>query len=223
VASATSLPCALTTSASAIAIVRPACRTRPCASSSRPSGFTERTKLTLRMRSLDRAVVAALPRRADPAHVGPGSPTSPAQYPACAQVRSCRVMARVEPIALEPVDALTITTLVDNLTDILLVDEGPAVRPRMGSGPRVPAAALEGGEAFDALRAEHGFAALVTFSRGGREHRVLFDTGISPNSGRRLPDTEFSLKLAGAVPRAASKETTRLPGPSSDDLATDLA
>ena len=90
-------------------------------------------------------------------------------------------MPDVEPIALEPVDALTITTLVDNLTDILLVDEGPAVRPKMGSGPRVPAPALEGGEAFDALRAEHGFAALVTFSRGGRDHRVLFDTGISPD------------------------------------------
>ena len=46
-------------------------------------------------------------------------------------------MPDVESIALEPVDALTITTLVDNLTDILLVDEGPAVRPKMGSGPRV--------------------------------------------------------------------------------------
>ena len=90
-------------------------------------------------------------------------------------------MGDIEPIALEPVDALTITTLVDNVTDILLVDEGPARRPRMGSGPRVRAAALAGGEAFDALRAEHGFAALVTFSRGGREHRVLFDTGISPD------------------------------------------
>jgi 7,8-dihydropterin-6-yl-methyl-4-(beta-D-ribofuranosyl)aminobenzene 5'-phosphate synthase len=28
---------------------------------------------------------------------------------------------------------------------------------------------------------EHGFAALVTISQGGREHRVLFDTGISPD------------------------------------------
>src|SRR6476661_8750050 len=90
-------------------------------------------------------------------------------------------MADIEPITLEPVDALTITTLVDNLTDILLVDQGPAVRPKMGSGPRVPAPALAGGEAFDALRAEHGFAALVTFTRAGRQHRVLFDTGISPD------------------------------------------
>jgi 7,8-dihydropterin-6-yl-methyl-4-(beta-D-ribofuranosyl)aminobenzene 5'-phosphate synthase len=87
----------------------------------------------------------------------------------------------IEPIALEPVDTLSITTLVDNVTDILLVDEGPARRPKLGSGPRVPAPVLDSGEAFDALRAEHGFAALVTFSRGDREHRLLFDTGISPD------------------------------------------
>ncbi len=32
-------------------------------------------------------------------------------------------------IPLEPVDRLTVTTLVDNVTDLLLVDEGPATRP----------------------------------------------------------------------------------------------
>ena len=90
-------------------------------------------------------------------------------------------MAEVEPIPLEPVDALTVTTLVDNVTDILLGDEGPARRPPIGSGPRVPASVLIDGEAFDALRAEHGFAALVTVTRAGRQHRVLFDTGISPD------------------------------------------
>jgi 7,8-dihydropterin-6-yl-methyl-4-(beta-D-ribofuranosyl)aminobenzene 5'-phosphate synthase len=90
-------------------------------------------------------------------------------------------MALVERIPLEPVDALTVTTLVDNVTDILLMDEGPARRPPIGLGPRVPASVLIDGEAFDALRAEHGFAALVTVTRAGRQHRVLFDTGISPN------------------------------------------
>jgi 7,8-dihydropterin-6-yl-methyl-4-(beta-D-ribofuranosyl)aminobenzene 5'-phosphate synthase len=87
----------------------------------------------------------------------------------------------IDPIALQPVDRLAITTLVDNVTDILLVDEGPARRPRLRDGPRVPATLLDTGEAFDALRAEHGFAALVSFTRGDREHRVLFDTGISPD------------------------------------------
>ena len=96
------------------------------------------------------------------------------------QLRPYSSIGDIEPIALEPVDTLAITTLVDNVTDILLVDEGPARRPRLGSGPRVPAPVLDGGEAFDALRAEHGFAALVTFTRSDREHRVLFDTGISP-------------------------------------------
>ena len=90
-------------------------------------------------------------------------------------------MAEVERIPLEPVDAVTVTTLVDNVTDILLVDEGPARRPEIGSGPRVPASVLIDGEAFDALRAEHGFAALVTVTVAGRQHRVLFDTGISPD------------------------------------------
>lgn len=91
------------------------------------------------------------------------------------------IMSELEPIALQPVDALTVTTLVDNVTDILLGDEGPARRPPLGSGPRVPAPVLDVGEAFDALRAEHGFAALVTVTRDGRDHRVLFDTGISPD------------------------------------------
>ena len=76
---------------------------------------------------------------------------------------------------------LEITTLVDNVADMLLVDEGPARRPKLGSGPRVPAPVLDSGEAFDALRAEHGFAALVSFSRGDQDHSVLFDTGLSPD------------------------------------------
>ena len=34
----------------------------------------------------------------------------------------------VEPIPLDPIDALSVTTLVDNTTDLLLADEGPAKR-----------------------------------------------------------------------------------------------
>ena len=76
----------------------------------------------------------------------------------------------METIPLEPVDSLTVTTLVDNVTDLLLQDEGPARRASWGP-------ALAG----DALRAEHGFSALVTISRKGRETRLLFDTGITPD------------------------------------------
>src|SRR3954453_7564772 len=109
-------------------------------------------------------------------------------------------MTAIEQIPLEPVDALSVTVLVDNVTDMLLVDGGPARRPVIGSGPRVPAPVLDGGEAFDALRAEPGFSALVSVVRGGREHRLLFDTGISPDglveNMRRL---ELSPRDAEAV------------------------
>jgi 7,8-dihydropterin-6-yl-methyl-4-(beta-D-ribofuranosyl)aminobenzene 5'-phosphate synthase len=40
---------------------------------------------------------------------------------------------------------------------------------------------MAGGETIDALRAEHGFSALVTVTKGDREHRILFDTGMTPN------------------------------------------
>ena len=43
-------------------------------------------------------------------------------------------MSAIEQIPLEPVDALSVTVLVDNVTDILLIDEGPARRPPIGSG-----------------------------------------------------------------------------------------
>ncbi len=84
-------------------------------------------------------------------------------------------------IALEPVDAITVTTLVDNVTDSLLADEGPAKRPSMGGSPRMPAPLLAGGDTDDALRAEHGFSALVTIAKGDRETRVLFDAGRTPD------------------------------------------
>ena len=87
----------------------------------------------------------------------------------------------MEAIPLEPVDALTVTTLVDNVTDLLLVDEGPAKRPPLAPSayPGVPAALLEGGRTGDALRAEHGFSCLVTIERAGRATRVLFDAGLT--------------------------------------------
>ena len=86
-------------------------------------------------------------------------------------------------IPLEPVDSVSITTLVDNVSDMLLRDEGPAKRPALGdpAAPRTPAAFLEGAETADALRAEHGFSALVTVTKAGRERNVLFDAGLTPD------------------------------------------
>ena len=45
----------------------------------------------------------------------------------------------------------------------------------------MPAPLLVGGDTDDALRAEHGFSALVTVAKGGRETRVLFDAGRTPD------------------------------------------
>ena len=87
----------------------------------------------------------------------------------------------MEPIALEPVDAITVTTLVDNVTDSQLADQGPARRPSTADAPRLPAPLLFGGETDDALRAEHGFSVLVAIAKGDRQTRVLFDAGRTPD------------------------------------------
>jgi 7,8-dihydropterin-6-yl-methyl-4-(beta-D-ribofuranosyl)aminobenzene 5'-phosphate synthase len=76
----------------------------------------------------------------------------------------------MEAIALEPVDAVTVTTLMDNVTDALLADNGPA--------HRAPFALAAAGVV---LRAEHGFSCLVTIAKAGRTTRVLFDAGITPD------------------------------------------
>ena len=88
----------------------------------------------------------------------------------------------VEPVVeidLEPVDSVTVTTLMDNVTDMLMSDQGPA--HRAGPGPMRPAAVMDGGQAPDALIAEHGFSVLVTVAKDGQEHRFLFDAGTSPD------------------------------------------
>ena len=76
-------------------------------------------------------------------------------------------MERIRP---DPVDALTVTTLVDNVSDILLTDDGPAKR-----------APFELATTGNVLRAEHGFSCLVSLTKGRRTTRVLFDTGITPD------------------------------------------
>jgi 7,8-dihydropterin-6-yl-methyl-4-(beta-D-ribofuranosyl)aminobenzene 5'-phosphate synthase len=85
-------------------------------------------------------------------------------------------------VALEPVDAVTITTLIDNVSDATLANVGPAKRPPLGGGSSTIATGfLEGGQAPDALLAEHGFSALVTVTKAGRSRKVLFDAGITPD------------------------------------------
>jgi 7,8-dihydropterin-6-yl-methyl-4-(beta-D-ribofuranosyl)aminobenzene 5'-phosphate synthase len=99
----------------------------------------------------------------------------------------------METIPLVPVESLTITTLVDNMTDLLLLDEGPAKRPpsALSACPSVSARFLEGGRTADLLRAEHGFSCLVTIEKADRATRIMFDAGVTPDGlveNMRRPD-----------------------------------
>ena len=88
----------------------------------------------------------------------------------------------VEVLDLEPVDTVTVTTLMDNSLDLFMPDQGPAHRlgpDRMR--PARPCSVMTDREVPDALIAEHGFSMLVTITKAGREHRVLFDAGASPD------------------------------------------
>jgi 7,8-dihydropterin-6-yl-methyl-4-(beta-D-ribofuranosyl)aminobenzene 5'-phosphate synthase len=87
----------------------------------------------------------------------------------------------VDPIALEPVDEVTVTTLVDNVFDALLTGDERIRRASFGVA-RVDAPQFTGGTTSVGLVAEHGFAALVTVRRGGSSTTLLFDTGLSPDA-----------------------------------------
>jgi len=83
-------------------------------------------------------------------------------------------------VALEPVDELSLTVLMENQSDLLLPSEGPLERASLPGSPTLDHPLCE--LPFpDVLVAEHGFSALVRMSRGGRDQQVLFDTGISRN------------------------------------------
>lgn len=85
----------------------------------------------------------------------------------------------MEKITLEPVDAVRITSLVDNVADTTAPDLGPAQRTGWGKGT-LEARTIIGGRGTVPLVAEHGFSALVEVTRGEQTHRILFDTGVSP-------------------------------------------
>jgi 7,8-dihydropterin-6-yl-methyl-4-(beta-D-ribofuranosyl)aminobenzene 5'-phosphate synthase len=91
-----------------------------------------------------------------------------------------------EVLPLEPVDEVSVLTVCDNTVDILLVDQGPAKRLGLssalgGSVPLLDAPTLQDGKAIDAPLAEHGFSALVEIRKGNSVHRLLFDTGLTPD------------------------------------------
>ena len=104
----------------------------------------------------------------------------------------------VPQVVLEPVDAVEITALMDNVTDIFMPDQGPARRPGLLPGNTRASAIMAGGRAPDALIAEHGFSMLVDVHKGASTHRVLFDAGTSPDgvteNMRRLDIDPYSIE-----------------------------
>lgn len=87
----------------------------------------------------------------------------------------------VDPIHLDPVDEVVVTTLVDNTFDGLLAP-GPGIeRGTFGAG-QAPAPHFEDGTALLGLRAEHGFSALVTVRSRESTSTIVFDTAMTPDS-----------------------------------------
>ncbi len=85
-------------------------------------------------------------------------------------------------IPLEPVDAVTITTIMDNVTDVFMPDQGPAHRKRPGPGDRLlRTETMVHGIVPEPLLSEHGLSLLISVRKGDREHRLLYDCGISPD------------------------------------------
>src|SRR3954447_6978815 len=91
--------------------------------------------------------------------VGVAEATVTAPVPATGQA--------VDPIRLEPVDEIRVTTLVDNVYDALLAGDGRTTRAPFTAGTAI-APQFEGGSTTVGLMAEHGFSALVTVRRGAR-------------------------------------------------------
>ena len=84
-------------------------------------------------------------------------------------------------VPLEPVDSVELVSLIDNVTDVFMPDQGPAKRLGLQIRGTRPVDSMAEGWAPDALVAEHGFAMMVTITKGGRTRRLLFDTGTSPD------------------------------------------
>jgi 7,8-dihydropterin-6-yl-methyl-4-(beta-D-ribofuranosyl)aminobenzene 5'-phosphate synthase len=85
-------------------------------------------------------------------------------------------------IPLQPVEAVTITILVENLFNIFMPDQGPATRSAPGSTTgRLDAAMMLDRFVPDQLVAEHGFSVLLEVTRGEGTHQLLFDLGVTPH------------------------------------------
>src|SRR4051794_123112 len=84
---------------------------------------------------------------------------------------------------LEPVDSVTVTTLMDNVTDAFMPDQGPAHRAPLPvfAGPRQATITMESGDIPDVPVADGGFSVLVEVAKNGARHQILFDAGTTPD------------------------------------------
>jgi metal-dependent hydrolase (beta-lactamase superfamily II) len=97
-----------------------------------------------------------------------------------------------------------IATLVDNVYDAVLTDDGRTTRAPFSIGP-AQAPQFEAGSTTVGLMAEHGFSALVSVRRGTNTTTLLVDTGLSPgamitHAGRPsadLPSVKRHLNVSG--------------------------
>lgn len=78
------------------------------------------------------------------------------------------MLVSVGTITLQPVDALEVLILVDNVSDALLASSEVARRPSPSLDPRT-----------DQLLAEHGYSLLLTVERGGTRESLLYDAGFT--------------------------------------------
>lgn len=87
-----------------------------------------------------------------------------------------------ERIPLAPVRRVVVTTLVDNVVDVLAPNVGPARRRPLPAWPRSGTAAHQPDPGVDGPVGEHGYSALVDVELDdGATHRLLFDSGVSPD------------------------------------------
>jgi len=73
-------------------------------------------------------------------------------------------------IQLNTVDKVEVLTLQDNYIDLVARDSNDVVQRAMP---------LKGNEFRKSIRAEHGFSTLITVTRDGITHKMLFDFGLS--------------------------------------------
>lgn len=93
------------------------------------------------------------------------------------------------PVALQPVDRVDVTIVMDNFVDVLMAGADDVRRYMVRDFSN-----------RDQLIAEHGFSALITVQSGTIRHAVLYDAGLTPGGvGRNLDVLNINVKDLRAI------------------------